>query len=70
MGLERLKMKRGQGFWPSLELSIRHTEAMHSTSPVLAKLWFFWANHFAIVEGSFRGQFYTGPYKERLSDQI
>ena len=45
-----LRHKTGQRFWESLEISIRHAEAIQSQSPVLAKLWFFWANHFAIVE--------------------
>ena len=66
IGIERLDDETGLRFWPSLELSIRHTEAMHSTSPVLAKLWFFWANHFAIVEGGYRSGFYTGPYEREI----
>ena len=66
IGKERLADETGQKFWPSLELSIRHTEAIYSTSPVLAKLWFFWANHFAIVAGDFRAQFYTGPYEREI----
>jgi len=66
IGIERLDDETGLRFWPSLELSIRHTEAMHSTSPVLAKLWFFWTNHFAIVEGGYRSGFYTGPYEREI----
>ena len=66
IGIERLNKETGLHFWPSLELSIRHTEAMYSNSPVLAKLWFFWSNHFAIVDGGFRTAFYTGPYEREI----
>jgi len=66
IGIERLNYETGRHFWPSLELSIRHTEAIYSTSPVLAKLWFFWSNHFAIVDGGFRTAFYTGPYQREV----
>ena len=66
IGIERLNNETGLHFWPSLELSIRHTEAMYSNSPVLAKLWFFWSNHFAIVDGGFRTAFYTGPYEREI----
>jgi uncharacterized protein (DUF1800 family) len=66
IGIKRLDDETGLRFWPSLELSIRHTEAMYSTSPVLAKLWFFWTNHFAIVEGGYRSGFYTGPYEREI----
>ena len=57
-----LRYKTGQKFWESLEISIRHTEALQSQSPVLAKLWFFWANHFAIVDKDFLPNYHTGPY--------
>ena len=66
IGIERLNYETGRHFWPSLELSIRHTEAIYSASPVLAKLWFFWSNHFAIVDGGFRTAFYTGPYQREV----
>ena len=56
-----LRHKTGQRLF-SLELSIRHEEALHSQSPVLAKLWFFWANHFAIVDKDFLPKYHTGPY--------
>ena len=58
-----LRHKTGQRFWESLEISIRHTEAIQSKSPVLAKLWFFWANHFAIVDKDFLPKYHTGPYQ-------
>ena len=58
-----LRHKTGQRFWESLEISIRHTEAIQSQSPVLAKLWFFWANHFAIVDKDFLPKYHTGPYQ-------
>ena len=30
---------------------------------MLAKLWFFWANHFAIVDKDFLPNYHTGPYQ-------
>ena len=57
-----LRYKTGQKCWDALEISIRHTEALQSQSPVLAKLWFFWANHFAIVDKDFLPNYHTGPY--------
>ncbi len=44
----KLALKTGRGYWINLELGIRHTEAIYGNSPVLTKLWYFWANHFTI----------------------
>ena len=45
-----LRHETGQKFWESLEISIRHNEGINSNHPVLAKLWMFWGNFFAISE--------------------
>ena len=37
-------------FWPNNEICIRHAEGVRSNNPVLAKLWYFWTNHFTISE--------------------
>ena len=60
---DKLRHKTGQKFWSNLELCIRHTEAIESKSPVLAKLWYFWGNHFAISEKDFLARYSTGAYQ-------
>ena len=50
---DKLRHQTGQKFWESLEISIRHNEAINSSAPVLAKLWMFWGNFFAISEKDF-----------------
>ena len=50
---DQLRHDTGQKFWESLEISIRHNEAINGTHPVLTKLWYFWGNHFAISEKDF-----------------
>ena len=59
---DQLRHDTGQKFWESLEISIRHNEAINGTHPVLTKLWYFWGNHFAISEKDFLANYSTGPY--------
>ncbi len=61
-----LRHKTGQKFWESLEISIRHNEGLNSTQPVLAKLWMFWGNFFAISEKDFLANYSTGPYHREI----
>ena len=61
-----LRHKTGQKFWESLEITVRHNEAINSQSPVLAKLWMFWANFFTISDKDFLPQYSTGPYQREI----
>ena len=61
-----LRHKTGQKFWESLEISIRHNEGINSSHPVLAKLWMFWGNFFAISEKDFLANYSTGPYHREI----
>ncbi len=61
-----LRHKTGQKFWESLEISIRHNEGINSNHPVLAKLWMFWGNFFAISEKDFLANYSTGPYQREI----
>ena len=61
-----LRHKTGQKFWESLEISIRHNEGINSSSPVLAKLWMFWGNFFAISEKDFLANYSTGAYQREI----
>jgi len=60
-----LRHKTGQKFWESLEISIRHNEGINSSHPVLAKLWMFWGNFFAISEKDFLANYSTAHIKEK-----
>ncbi len=64
-----LRHKTGQKFWESLEISIRHNEGINSKHPVLAKLWMFWGNFFAISEKDFLANYSTGPYHREIIRQ-
>ncbi len=61
-----LRHETGQKFWESLEISIRHNEGINSSSPVLAKLWMFWGNFFAISEKDFLANYSTGAYQREI----
>ena len=61
-----LRHQTGQKFWESLEISIRHNEGINSSSPVLAKLWMFWGNFFAISEKDYLANYSTGPYQREI----
>ena len=61
-----LRHQTGQKFWESLEIAIRHNEAINSQNPVLAKFWMFWGNHFTISDKDFLPQYSTGPYQREI----
>ncbi len=63
---DQLRHDTGQKFWESLEISIRHNEAINSSNPVLAKLWMFWGNFFAISEKDFLANYSTGAYQREI----
>ena len=63
---DKLRNQTGQRFWESLEISIRHNEAINSKSPVLAKLWYFWGNHFAISDKDQLANYSTGAYQREI----
>ena len=57
-----LRDATGQKFWRNLEIAIRHKEAISSDHPVLAKLWYFWTNHFTISDKDMLSYYTTGVY--------
>ncbi len=59
----KLRADTGQKFWRNLELAIRHKEATMGSHPVLAKLWYFWGNHFTISDKDFLSHYTTGAYQ-------
>ena len=61
-----LRHKTGQKFWESLEITVRHNEAINSQSPVLTKLWMFWGNFFTISDKDFLPEYSTGPYQREI----
>ena len=61
-----MRHETGQKFWESLEISIRHNEGINSNNPVLAKLWMFWGNFFAISEKDFLANYSTGAYQREI----
>ena len=63
---DELRHKTGQKYWESLEIAIRHNEAINSQHPVLAKLWMFWGNFFTISEKDFLANYSTGPYQREI----
>ena len=58
-----LRDATGQKFWRNLEIAIRHKEATSSDHPVLAKLWYFWTNHFTISDKDMLSYYSTGAYQ-------
>ena len=63
---EKLRIKTGQHFYESNELSIRHNQAINSDTPVFERFWHFWGNHFAISEKDFLPEYATGPYQREI----
>ncbi len=61
--VRQLDRDTGKEFWPNYEISLRHAEAVRSETPVLAKLWYFWTNHFTISDTQSLRPFSTGPYQ-------
>ena len=69
-GLERaerqLENETGRKFWQNNEICIRHAEGLRGSSPVLAKLWYFWSNHFTISKTQSLHSFSTGAYQREF----
>ena len=63
---DELRHKTGQKFWESLELTIRHNEAINGNNPVLTKFWLFWNNFFAISDKDFLANYSTGAYHREI----
>ncbi len=63
---DQLRHDTGQKFWESLDIAIRHNEGINGKNPVLAKLWMFWGNFFAISEKDFLANYSTGPYQREI----
>ena len=63
---KRLENDSGAKFWPNNEICIRHAEAIRSDNPVLAKLWYFWTNHFTISDTQDLARFSTGAYQREF----
>ena len=59
----KLRADTGQKFWRNLELAIRQKEATKGEYPVLAKLWYFWGNHFTISDKDLLAYYTTGAYQ-------
>lgn len=63
---EALRNEVGERYFENLELCIRHNTALNSGAPCFERLWFFWCNHFAIIEKDFLAEFSTGPYHRNI----
>ena len=59
---QQLRNETGAKFWPTNEICMRHAEGIRSDNPVLAKLWYFWTNHFTISDAQSLAEFSTGAY--------
>jgi uncharacterized protein (DUF1800 family) len=62
----QLENDTGGEFWQNNEISIRHAEGVRGNNPVLAKLWYFWSNHFTISETQRLHQYSTGAYQREF----
>ena len=62
----QLKYQTGQRYFESLELNIRHHAALNSGAPVFERLWWFWSNHFAILDKNSLPNFNTGVYQREI----
>ena len=59
---KQLENDTGARYWPTNEICMRHAEGIRSDNPVLAKLWYFWTNHFTISDTQSLPEFSTGAY--------
>ena len=59
---DQLRNDTGARYWQNNEICIRHAEGIRSDNPVLAKLWYFWTNHFTISDTQSLAEFSTGAY--------
>ena len=62
----KLEADTGKHLWPANELCIRHAEGLRGDHPVLAKLWYFWGNHFTISDTQTLGSYSTGAYQREF----
>ena len=62
----KLDHNTGKQFFEGLELNIRHHAARHSGSPVFERLWWFWSNHFAILDKNSLANFNTGVFQREI----
>ena len=63
---KQLDNDSGRKFWPNNEICMRHAEGVRSDNPVLAKLWYFWTNHFTISDTQSLAGFSTGAYQREF----
>ena len=63
---KNLESETGAKFWPNNEICIRHAEGVRGNNPVLAKLWYFWTNHFTISDTQTLPEFSTGAYQREF----
>ena len=59
-------MIQGENFGQQMRICIRHAEGVRSDHPVLAKLWYFWGNHFTISKTQRLHQYSTGAYQREF----
>lgn len=62
----QLNNDTGMHYWPANEICIRHAEALRGENPVLAKLWYFWSNHFTISKTQSLSHYSIGPYQREF----
>ena len=63
---DQLRKTTGEKFFETFELSVRHTSALATDSPVFERMWQFWGNFFAISEKDFLASFSTGVYQREI----
>ena len=63
---DALRNQVGERYYENLELCIRHNTALKSGAPCFERLWFFWCNHFAIIDKDFLAEFSTGSYHRNI----
>jgi uncharacterized protein (DUF1800 family) len=63
---KQLENDTGARFWATNEICMRHAEGIRSDTPVLAKLWYFWTNHFTISDTQSLARFSTGAYQREF----
>ena len=64
--VQKLKWELGASYWENLELSARHYSAINSDQPFFERLWWFWGNHFTVVDKDWLPQFLTGAYQREV----
>ena len=58
----KLRNQKGERFFQSFELSIRHHNALNSGAPAFERMWHFWGNHFSLSNKDFISDWHYGPY--------